>query len=412
MIRKVVQANAILLVQYAVAGLVPLLLVPYIVRVIGLTEYGHIAVFMAWGGYGAIIVQYAFQLTGPKRLVNLGAGESIASVFVDIALAKFLMFFIVLLIMAVFMQVSVTLESTSSFAWVLLFAMPFAAGLNSVWFLQAQGSFLPVCLLAIIGSLLTLFIGFSFVKSGDRQAVNYAVVVSFLGAIFMGFGTLLLAISSIRREKYECKLARAVIVLKEGLHLFISQFITMFYAGSGPIVINYLLDAKAAGAYSVMERAINALIAAAMLTYTAAYPRLAVAYTNNQIDYWRILKFILKGYLSVTLITAALVWSLREQVVRFLYGEISSNHDALLFFGLMWMLLSVFGPVRTGYLTVSGRSHEVWQLTLKILLYSAIMGVSFVSIFGAAGWLAALVFSQILVVLPSGFKHWKREHGK
>ena len=76
------------------------------------------------------------------------------------------------------------------------------------------------------------------------------------------------------------------------------------------------------------------------------------------------------------------------------------------------MLLSVFGPVLTGYLTVSGRSHEVWQLTLKILLYSAIMGVSFVSIFGAAGWLAALVFSQILVVLPSGFKHWKREHGK
>lgn len=411
LIRQVVRANAMLLVQYAVGSLVPLLLVPHIVSVIGLAEYGHLAVLMAWAGYGAVIVQYAFQMTGPKRVVHLAAGESTASIFVDIAFAKLLLLFIVIPVMAVIALVSMPLESTSSFAWVLLFAMPIAAGLNSVWFLHAQGYFLSVCILAIIGSLLTLFIGFIFINVGNHRAVDFAVVVSVFGAVFISIGTLLLAITSIKREKYEWNITRAISVLKEGWYLFISQFVSMLYSASGPIVINYLLNAKAAGAYSVTERIINALVAAVMLTHTAAYPRLALAYINNQVGYWRMLKFILVGYLSVTLIIAVLAWSLREPVVQFLYGEISGDHYGLLFFGLTWLVLGIFGTALTGYLTVSGRSHEVWPLTLKILVLSVAMGVPGVLLYGSVGWLVALVLSQVLV-LRTGFKHWKREHGK
>jgi O-antigen/teichoic acid export membrane protein len=227
----------------------------------------------------------------------------------------------------------------------------------------------------------------------------------------MGIGTMLLAIASIKSEKYEWNITRAIGALKEGWYLFISQFVSMFYSVSGPIIINYLLDAKAAGAYSVTERVMNALIAAATLTYTAAYPRLASAYANDRVSYWRALKFILTGYLSVTLTIAVLAWSLREPVVRFLYGETGGDHIGLLFFGLVWLVFGIFGTALTGYLTVSGRSREVWPLTLKILVSSVAMGVPGVVLFGAVGWLAALVLSQGLV-LHAGYKHWGRDHGK
>jgi PST family polysaccharide transporter len=411
LIRQVAKANAILLVQYAVGSLVPLLLVPHIVSVIGLAEYGHLAVLMAWGGYGAVIVQYAFQMTGPKRVVQLAAGESTASVFIDIAFAKFLLLLIVIPVMAVIALVSMPSESTSSFAWVLLFAMPIAAGLNSVWFLQSQDHFLSVCILAIAGSLLTLFVGFGFVSISNHRSIDFAVVVSVLGAIFIGVGTLLLSMASIKGMKYEWNIMRAMSALKEGWHLFTSQFVSMLYSASGPIVINLLLDAKAAGAYSVTERVINALMAAALLTHTAAYPRLAYAYTNNRVGYRRIMKLILAGYLSVTLIIAVVAWSLRVPAVRFLYGEVSSDHDGLFFFGLAWLVLGIFGTALTGYLTVSGHSREVWPLTLKILVLSVAMGVPGVFLFGSVGWMAALVLSQI-VLLQTGFKHWRIEHGK
>lgn len=397
--------------QYAVGSLVPLLLVPHIVSVIGLSQYGHLAVLMAWGGYGAVIVQYAFQMTGPKKVVHLTAEQSIANVFFDILFAKFILLFVVIAVMTVSFIVLMTSRSDSSFAWMLLFAMPIASGLNSVWFLQARNHFLSVGILSIIGTLLTLFIGFIFVNNGNDQAISFAVLVSVFGAIFMGIGTLLLAIYSIKSNSYHWNIARALNELKAGWHLFISQFISMVYAASGPIIIDCLLDAKAAGAYSVTERVINALMAAALLTHTAAYPSLAYAFMNNRVEYWRMLKSILLIYLSVTLVIASLAWWMREPLVQFLYSGVSGDYYELLFFGLAWLVLGIFGPALTGYLTVSGRSSEVWPLTLKILVLSVSIGVPGVLLFGGAGWLAALVLSTI-VVLHSGFKIWRREYGR
>jgi hypothetical protein len=97
--------------------------------------------------------------------------------------------------------------------------------------------------------------------------------------------------------------------------------------------------------------------------------------------------------------------------VQFLYSGKSGDYYELLFFGLAWLVLGIFGPALTGFLTVSGRSREVWPLTLKILVLSVSMGVPGVMLFGSAGWLAALVLSTF-VVLHSGYKIWRREYGR
>ncbi len=411
MIRQIAKANVVLVFQYSVGGLVPLLLVPHIVHVIGLAEYGHLTVLMAWGGYGALVVQYAFQLTGPKRVMNLAEDETIASVFVDIVFAKLLLLLTVIPAMTIVTITSTSSESASRFAWTLLFFLPIAGGLNSVWFLQSQNRFLSVCIISIIASLLTLYFGFTFVTAENPRAYDFAVLVSVIGAVFIGLGTLSLSVTSIKGMKYEWSVRRASSALKEGWHLFSSQFISMLYSGSGPIIISFLLDAKAAGAYSVMERAINALMAAVLLTHTAAYPRLASAYLSNRISYWRTLKFILMAYLSITMTIALVTWVLRDPVAQFLYGEASTNHEALLFFGLAWLVLGIFGTALTGHLTISGQSQKVWPLNLKILTASMGLGAPAILLFGNAGWLAALVLSQLLV-LHAGLKYWWAEYGK
>jgi O-antigen/teichoic acid export membrane protein len=222
---------------------------------------------------------------------------------------------------------------------------------------------------------------------------------------------MLLAMASINRVRLDWSVMRAISALREGWHLFISQFVSMLYSASGPIVIKYIIDAKAAGAYSITERVISALIAAALLTHTAAYPRLASAYINDRAGYWQMQKLILIGYSSVTIVFAVLVFSLRESVVRFLYGEITSDYDGLLFFGLAWLVLGIFGTALTGYLTVSGQSREVWPLNLKILALTVAMGVPGVFFFGGVGWMFALVLSQVLVI-HTGIKHWRRAYGK
>ncbi len=410
MIRQVIKANSILLIQYAVGSLVPLLLIPHIVNTIGLAEYGHLAVLMAWGGYGAAIVQYSFHLTGPKRVMQLKPGETTSSVFVDVTTSKItLLCFVILVILSV--NLFLPNQSKSSYAWLILLIMPLAASFNSIWLLQTQDKFIPICTLSIMGSISTLLIGFYFIRQDNEQSVDVAVLASIFGNTFIGLCTFSYAVLLVKIPIYRIKIKNIVSSLTDGWHLFISQFISMLYSASGPIVINYLLDSEAAGAYSVTEKVVSALIAAALLTHTAAYPRLSAAYINDRKNYWRTVKLILVGYIAVALIVSTVIWSERSFVLNFLYGKSTNDHSLLLFFGLLWFLTGIFGTTLTGYLVVSGQTNAVWPLTLKILVASLVLGILGIKILGAFGWLAALVVAQT-IVFHTGFKYWKLNYGK
>lgn len=399
-----------MLVQYAVASLIPLLLLPHIVRSIGLAEYGQIAVMLAWGSYGGFIVQYAFNMTGPKRLGSLSDTETESEVFARITLAKIVLLLIVLLIMSVFAVCFFSTHQDNQASLILLYAVPIAMCLNSVWFLQVKDKFGSVLIMSTLGSLLTLFIGFSFIGRDNPDSEFFAVVVSFSGALIVGIGTLLLSLPEIDVNKSFIRLSAALSELKEGWHLFISQLVSLFYAASGPIVINALIGAKAAGAYSVTERVIVAVMAAAMLTYKAGYPRLAFAYQNDRKGYWNLLKFILLSYSAITITVAILAWSLRDMVVGFLYDDSTSSYELLLLSGIGWLLLGVYGTALTGHLSLSGRNEKILPLTLMILVLSFSLGIPGILIYGSAGWLTALVCSQVVVFI-TGFRCWRKEYG-
>ncbi|MCD6321447.1 MAG: oligosaccharide flippase family protein [Clostridiales bacterium] len=412
MIQQILRANVILVIQFSVRSLVPLLLVPHIVKTIGLTEYGYLAVVMAWGNYGAGIVRYAFNLTGPKRIATLTEKEKATTVFFDIALAKLFLLIAVSIILGILLFFLLPLKSSGSITCLLLFALPIAAAFDSTWFLQVEDKFATICIIAIVGSLATLFVGFFLINKKNSFSVDVTVVVNMLSPLIIGLGTMVLSAKLLGNiRQFTWQFCRIVNELKEGWHLFISQFISMFYTASGPIIIDYFINAKAAGAYSVTMRIINALMAAVLLTHTAAYPRLASTFIADRAAYWRILKFIIVLYLIGALGIIFLSTLMNNYIVEFIYGEIQHSHKILFNWGLAWLALGVFGPALTGYLTVSGQGYKVWPLTLKILVTSLIIGVPAIFFWGSAGWLAGLVAAQ-LINLCEGYKYWRIENEK
>lgn len=415
MIRQIARDNAILLLQYAVASLIPLLLTPHIVRVIGLAEYGKIAVILAWGSYCSIIVQYAFHMTGPKRVAQLEANDCRENIFIEITLAKVLLLTgLTLAITAITYYLDLS-KTYGYIVWPLLLTPPFAAAINSVWFLQTQNRFFSVCVLAVNSAIITLALGLICISKNTAHALEISAIVSVMGFLLNGIGTFVLALFLLNHRNQEWnlkwRLKNAIKSIKEGGILFLSQFIAMLYSLSGPIVINYLVNAKQAGAYSVTERAIGALMSAALLTHTAAYPKLAQVYRSNRAQYKQILKLIFISYFFISLTLLGVGLAFIEKITLFLYAEAGEHYHYLFIFSLIWLCFGIFGPVLTGYLTVSGQSAEVWPLTLKILFVSFFIGVPAAKLFGSSGWIIALILSQGIVII-TGFKHWKNLNEK
>jgi O-antigen/teichoic acid export membrane protein len=404
MIRHIAKANAILLFQYAAGALVPLLLVPHIVRSIGLANYGHLAVALAWAGFGGLITQYAFQLTGPQRLA--GDPSATDTILADVVVGKATLLAVVLPLMVLVAATQAPPGAAGTGSWLVLLLVPIGAAANASWFLQFQGRFLRVALAAIAGSCGALALGWWWVAgSGTGSVVGAAVSLSF-GGVFVGLVTLCSAwrLAGLRRDTV--RNSRPLPLLREDWPLFASQLASALYTVAGPILINQVAGASSAGSYSAVERVVNALAAACQLTYVAAYPRLASSYVNDRRAYWRLLTQLIGAHLAATTLLAGIIWTCREPLSAFIFGTTAEDTRSLLAWGLGWLVVGIFGPALTGYLTLSHRKPKVMSLNLAVLGICVLVGIPAIAAFGPTGWMATLVCSQ-LVVLMVGIHYWR-----
>jgi polysaccharide transporter, PST family len=407
LIRQVLIGNVILCVQYAVGGLVPIVLIPHIVRSIGLAAYGDLAVALVWASYGAVLVQYAFQFTGPKRLTQLMPGETSRTVFMDIASAKVLLLVPAMACMCL-VGGSFSSGQNANAQWTLMLLLPVGAALHTGWHLQTAGRFLWVCIVSIAGACAALSIGFVFVKGPGASSVIGASAALSAGPIFAGAATFIVSLFLLKHEPLTGRSASPVSALREGWPLFISQFTSALYSASGPLVIRYAAGAEAAGAYSTVERIVNAVLGACLLTHTAAYPRLAALYGSNREGYWRLMRFVALAYVACSLPIVVGAVLTREALTQYLFGEAKpDNADALLGCALVWLMIGILGPALTGYLTVSGQQRQVWPLTLKVLCVAIVVGIPGCFVFGAWAWMGALVVSQVPVFLAAA-RAWRK----
>lgn len=389
------------------SSLVPLLLVPHIIRQIGLTEFGVLAIASAFAAYGAIFVQYAFNLTGPQHLAS-NRDQSRASVIGDIATAKILLFIFVCLVILL-AQPGLTLVGwqPTRAQLIILLAVPLGAALHSGWYLQSVGKLADASVVAIIGSVLTLAVGFTMIGRSQNNS-EMAAVSLVIGPLVGGVGTAFVAARNAKRLG-ELRFAwhSPRWALKDGWPLFASQFTASLYSASGPIVIGLLSSSAQAGAYGAVERIANAFIGACLLTHSAAYPRLAHLYITDRKAYLLVLAWVVSVYLigvSGLIVIAIFQY---DSLVTFVLGNSQEGSGPLILAAMCWMLLGVFGSALTGYWTVSGRGHLLLPLTLKILAVAFLLGLPGVLFLGGWAWLAALCVSQIpiLVALWKAFRN-------
>jgi O-antigen/teichoic acid export membrane protein len=396
MYKQVFKDNFILVLQYAVSGLIPLLLIPHISRSIGLKGYGEIAIGLSLANYGAIVVQYAFQLTGPKQLAHLRPGKSAKDVFLEILVAKLLLLAGVMISSGIIITLLWQHEFVSSRSF-LFILVPLGAAFNAVWYLQATTRFYVSSAISIVAAVVSLTVGFFLVSPGKENAVTTATLSLIIGTFIVGIGTFFAAKWFLRHNTANFHWRNALNLLVDGWPIFISQFTSALYTVSGPLIIGVLVSRQAAGAYSVMERFSSAIVSICLLTHTAAYPKLVILYNAERAAYWRLFGSVCVVYVTLTSLIVSITLLVGNLSGRFLFGTVSTNQNTLLCWGMTWVLLGILGPAVTGYLIVSGKQLLVWKLTIKMLFMSMIIGIPGVLFFGAWAWFASLILSQSLI---------------
>jgi polysaccharide transporter, PST family len=411
MILRIAKNNGLLVGQYAMSSLVPLLLVPHIVRGIGLAEYGRIAFILALAGYGVVFVQYSFQLTGPARIMERTSEPLIRQTFCEITATKLFLLLIALIVEAGMLFIMSSREHPLYYESILMMSVTIGAAAQAIWFLQSVNRFNAVFLISAIATSIVLAVGLTFINPNGSASKHWTIVALSTGPLVVGIGTLAIAFCHIGMSWTNTNLRRIFSIIREDSGLFVSQLIGYMYSGSGIIVIKILLGSEQAGIYSVMDRVLTAFVAASLLTHTAAYPILSNTYSIDRKKYKSLLKNVILIYLSATSCISAISIIFSNEITIYLFGGNDYAYQKLLYFALIWLNIAVFGPMLTGYMAVSGKKGNVLVITLMALAISFIVGIPFTLIFGPSGWLVGIIMSQSVVAMTA-IKYWRTELDK
>ncbi len=401
--KVILKSNLILGFQYLFGAIIPILLMPFVLKEIGIKEFGIYSIFISWATMGSVFILYVFQLTGPIELEKTKAINLKLELTKEIFLAKLIIFIIWVILLPFVLLISTYESGQIQNILLILILIPLSSLLNSTWFLQYHQKFLTLCKLSFLGALVPSII-ILIMKLGGYKNELATISTFYIYPLIVGLGTFIKSanILSIKNIFLFSKVKKkniygAIHKLKNNFSLFFSQMIALGYGVSGPIFIGYLSGPEEAGKFSILEKIFTPIISASLLTHTAAFPKLIELWGRDKEKYLHVLMFVTKIYLLAVLLITSIYLIMQNKINFFVFGSLENKY---LFVGfLLWVFIAFAGPLLTSYLTISNQNIRVMQMNIFVLLFVVSISSVLTMKYGALGWILGLTIAHVPILI-------------
>lgn len=253
--------------------LVPLITLPYLVRVLGIEGFGLVNYALSFALYFSAVMQYGFTITAVRKIAqNRDNPEEIADIYSETTTAT------VLLIMAsalIYFPMVLFISDFYQHFWlyVFSFAFIFAQALFPLWFFRGMERMRQSAIISITSKLLMLSGMFILIKDeSDYYLVPALNAAAMAGcAIFSAFW-----ISSQYKVSYKIpSLKKIKDVYRDGWDIFISQLAPNLYNNSAFFLLGVFAGPTAVGFFSAASKVIDVFNSAGMIVSNAFFPYLA-----------------------------------------------------------------------------------------------------------------------------------------
>ena len=183
----ILKSNLILGFQYLFGAIIPIVLMPFVLREIGIKKFGTYSIFFSWATIGSIFILYVFQLTGPIALEKIKAAKLKLELTKEIFLAKLIIFIIWLIFLPLLLLISPYESNQLQNILLILILIPLSSLLNSTWFLQYHQKFLTLCKLSLLGAIVPSII-ILIMKLGGYKNELATISTFYIYPLIVGLG--------------------------------------------------------------------------------------------------------------------------------------------------------------------------------------------------------------------------------
>ncbi|MFA4989236.1 MAG: flippase [Candidatus Omnitrophota bacterium] len=394
-----------------ISYLIPLVILPYLIRVIGPEKFGLIAFAQALIQYFMIFTDYGFSLTATKKISLCKDQKQASTVFSTVMTVKFILAFLSYLIL-LFLINAVPKFKHDWLLYVFSFGAVIGNTLFPVWLFQGAEKMKFITIINIIGGIIYTVSLFIFVK----EPADYLLVplLNSLFFIITGLLGLYIAFKEFDLEFVFQSYSNIREELKTGWEIFISTVAINTYTATRIFAVGLLTNNTLTGYYSIAEKITGVIQAFPLASLSQAiYPRMSKIFAKSKRRALRLMHKVQHSTTLTYLLAIPVLFFLAPVIVKIACGK--NYPEAVI--SLKLLLLSIFfisaNAFKIQFLLVCGRP----DIYSRIHVLAALLGLPLIFIFihyfsylGAAAatiTIEAIIFistSQILYALTSNYR--------
>ncbi|MBN6709945.1 oligosaccharide flippase family protein [Haemophilus haemoglobinophilus] len=349
--------------------IIPLIVFPYLVRVLGIDNFGKLAVAQSFGLFFLVFIEFGFDLSIvrvlSKKTNNVNKLSEVSSI------VMLLKIFLVLLVATVYFPIIIFFPKFSQdiIVYLCVFGFLMGQGFFPTWFFQSVQDMKFIAILNIFSKLISLVLIFILIK--DK---NDYVWYPFL--LMLGYIMILPIAVYIMVKKYNVKFfipnyKKLLLYFKYSFNFFLSRISLRLYEQSGMILIGLLLPELLVGYYAIADKLRNAVLSIYSPLSQALYPYM-VKYKNK--NFYK--KFFI--FLNILNIVAVVIGFLfTDTILQIIFNLSSPEIISLVRIFLVVILFDVCS-VFLGYplLGAFGYTNYVnYSLIVTALIYLFFLGI-------------------------------------
>lgn len=379
------------------------ILFPYLVRVLGVERFGSIVFMQSVVQYGIILVDYGFNLTGPRDIARASKQEQISQIFSNIMAGKLLILFIVtlasILMILLFRKIGYNFDSNLYWAVYLLVIGNFAF---PIWFFQGIQQMRYITLFNIIARSITVVLVFIFVKKPE----DYLLAALFQSMTLLIAGGVSLFV--IKKQFSYVLVKPSWIGIKytliDGWHIFISTIAINLYTTTNTVVLGALTNNTVVGYFGTANKLIDCVKGVMFTLNQAVYPYVSNKLREGMTQTINFIKKYFLVYSGGTLLGGIILLVIAPLVVQILFG--SGYEKSIFILRLMAFLpfiISISNVFGIQIMLNFGYHKAFSQILVGAAVLDLLLIVPLVQYFQGAGVAITMIMVESMVTLGTSF---------
>lgn len=395
-----------LFILYGANYLLPLITLPYLVKVLGVKNFGLIVFAQSFMQYFTILTDYGFNLSATKEIsVNRDNTQKISEIFNSVLLIK--LFFVLLS----FIIMNIIVFSFEKFhknwlVYYLFFGTVVGQALFPTWFFQGIEKMKYITFFNLIAKVCFVVLVFIFIqKSSDYILVPFFYSLSYLVAAIIA---LIVLFKNFKVKIFFPKKEEIFYHLKTGGFIFLSRISISFYTISNVFFLGLLTNTTWVSYYSIAERIIGIVKNFNNILLQIMYPFIARLFRKNQKLALNYIKKEIVLSLILGLISSFLIFLLANPIISFFFGANFTTSVIILKILSITPVVILISSIIGQQIFLNFGLNKVFTLSIiyPSLLHLLILPI-LIKFFGILGAAFAVTFTESLILILRIFYLWK-----